>query len=214
MRMRHRFPPFIAVALLAGCSSTPELRPEPAPAASPPSAEMIQARQLARYASDLQTLAQGNPTARAELMNSARLGYEDAKVGPAALRYGMMLAAPGHEQRDARRAQHVLQEALARPELLTSVERDLGTVELARVATELLLVTEKDRLVAEHLQQERDKTRAASENTALNRRLQTEMEESARLRKALDEARAKLDAITRMERNLPDRPPAPEGRNP
>jgi uncharacterized protein YciW len=176
---------------------------------------MIQAGQLARYATDLQTMVQGNRTMQAELMNNARLAYDDAKAGPAALRYGLMLAAPEHPQRDAKQAHHVLQEALARPELLTAAERALGAVELARVDAESRLVTEIDRLVAD-LQQERERLRtaSASANAASNRRLQAEVEESARLRKLLDEARAKLDAITRMERDLPDRPPAPEGRNP
>jgi hypothetical protein len=40
----------------------------------------------------------------------------------------------------------------------------------------------------------------------LNRRLQQEVDEAARLRRQLDEARAKLDAITRMERNNAERP--------
>ncbi len=211
--MRPRIPLCVAAVLLAGCSSLPEHRPEAAPAPAPPSREMVQAAQLVRYVTDLQILVQGNETARAEVMNSARDGYENAKTGPGALRYGLLLAAPAHPQRDAKLAQHVLQEALAHTELLTPAERALGEVELARVDAELRLVTEIDRLVAE-LQQERDRLRAASANTALNKRLQAEMEESARLRKALDEARSKLDAITRMERNTPDRPPAPEGRNP
>jgi DNA polymerase I-like protein with 3'-5' exonuclease and polymerase domains len=180
----------------------------------PPSAESVQTALLARYTSDLQVLAQGNATSQAEAMQSARSGYEQAKAGPAALRYGLMLAAPGHPQRDAKLAQHVLQEAMAQPELLSMTERALGVVELARVDAELRLVTEKDRLIAA-LQQESEKLRAASANTASSKRqLQTEIEESARLRKALEEAKAKLDAITRMERNVPDRPPAPEGRNP
>ena len=212
--MRPRIWLLIAAAPIAGCSSLPEIGPDPAPVPAPPSIEMIQAGQLARYATDLQTLVQGNRTMQAELMNSARLGYEDAKAGPAALRYGLMLAAPEHPQRNAKLAHNVLQETLARPELLTTAERALGAVELARVDVELRLVTEVDRLVALQQEREREQTASASANAALNRRLQTEMEETARLRKALDEAKAKLDAITRMERNVPDRPPAPEGRNP
>jgi hypothetical protein len=211
--MRRSIPSFIVTALLAGCSTVPERGPEPPPSPAPPSLELIQAAQLARYSTDLQALVHGNRTVQAELMNTARLAYDDAKAGPAALRYGLMLAAPAHPLRDAKLAHHVLQEALARPELLTVAERALGTVEISQVDTELRFVAEIDRLVAE-LQQERERTRAASANTTLNRRLQTEIEESARLRKALDEAKAKLDAITRMERALPDRPPAPEGRNP
>jgi hypothetical protein len=213
--MRPRIWLLIAAAPMAGCSSLPETGPDPVPVPAPPSIETVQAGQLARYATDLQTLVQGNRTVQAELMNSARVAYDDAKAGPAALRYGLMLAAPEHPQRDAKQAHYVLQEALARPELLTNAERALGAVELAQVDGELRQVTEIDRLVAE-LQQERERLRTASTsaNAASNRRLQTEMEESARLRKLLEEARAKLDAITRMERNLPDRPPAPEGRNP
>jgi DNA polymerase I-like protein with 3'-5' exonuclease and polymerase domains len=211
--MRHSILLFIAAALLTGCSSLPERGPDPAPSPAPPSVEMIQAAQLARYATDLQALVHGNRTVQAELVNSARLAYDDAKAGPAALRYGLMLAAPAHPLRDARLANHVLQEAMARPELLTVAERALGAVEISRVDTELRLVTEVERLVAE-LQKASERLRAAEANTTLNRRLQAEMEESARLRKALDEAKAKLDAITRMERNLPDRPSAPEGRTP
>lgn len=203
----------IAATLLAGCSSLPKREKQPTPS-QVPSDELVQARQLAGYVAALQTLVQGNDTAKAEVMNSARAVYEGAKAGPAALRYGLLLATPGHPLRNPVEAQRVLQEALARPELLGVTERALGKVELARVESELRLVAEIDRLV----QQERERTRtatanAALNNTALNKRLQTEIEESARLRKALDEAKAKLEAITRMERNFSDRPPAPEGRN-
>jgi hypothetical protein len=40
---------------------------------------------------------------------------------------------------------------------------------------------------------------------ALNKRLAAESDENARLRKALDEARAKLDAVTHIERSINDR---------
>jgi hypothetical protein len=173
---------------------------------------MVQAAQLARYATALQSL-QGNSTTQAEVMASALNDYNNAKAGPAALLYGLLLAAPDHPLRNVQRAQHVLQEALARPELLNSTEKALGDVELKRVGAELLLVARIDRLVAD-LKQERERAAAAQANPSLNRRLQAEIEESARLRKALDEAKAKLDAITRMERSFSDRPPAPEGRNP
>jgi hypothetical protein len=48
-----------------------------------------------------------------------------------------------------------------------------------------------------------DQARVAS----ANRRLQTELEENTRLRKELDEARAKLDAIANIERSLNERKP-------
>jgi transcriptional/translational regulatory protein YebC/TACO1 len=40
---------------------------------------------------------------------------------------------------------------------------------------------------------------------AANRKLAAEMDENARLRKALDDARAKLDAVTHIERSINDR---------
>lgn len=45
---------------------------------------------------------------------------------------------------------------------------------------------------------------------ALNRRLQAEMDEDARLHKELDDAHAKLDAIANIERAL-NKPKAPGG---
>jgi transcriptional/translational regulatory protein YebC/TACO1 len=40
---------------------------------------------------------------------------------------------------------------------------------------------------------------------AVNRRLAAESDENARLRKALDEAKAKLDAVSHIERSINDR---------
>jgi hypothetical protein len=209
----------IPALLLAGCAGLSDLRKEHVAAPAPPSNESIQAVQLARYIGDLQTVVQGSPTEQAEVMASARAGYDQAKQGPAALRFGLLLAAPAHPARDPVQAQRLLREALARPELLNILERGLALVELQRVEAELRLTTEGERLLAE-LQRERERQRTVPNNTALTRRLQTEIEENARLRKALDEAKAKLDAIATIERNISDRPPgapaapANEGRNP
>ena len=131
-----------------------------------------------------------------------------------------MLAAPSHAARDPSQAQRVLRETLARPELLNTVERALAVVELQRVDAELRLAAENERLVAE-AQRERERQKAAPSPAAIGRRLQAEQEENARLKKALDEARAKLDAIVNIElersapnRGNPDRPPSSEARNP
>lgn len=200
------------IALLAGCSVLPRPEDGVAPAPAPPTAEVLQARQVAGHLLALQTAVQGSESEKAELLNSARAAYEHDRQGSAALRYGLLLAAPGHRQRIPLQAQRLLREALARPELLSAPEQALAVVELARVDQELRLVAEIERLTSE-LQQERERQRNTQPNAALNKRLQTEIEESARLRKALDEARAKLDAITKIERSFSDRPTAPEGRN-
>jgi len=215
--MRHsHFKPAggLAICLLAGCSSVGDLRPGGAAAtATTPNAEIVQAAQLNAYSSALSQLVQGSPAEQAELIASARAAYDPARAGPAALRYALMLATPNHPAHDAAQAQRLLREALARPELLTSAERSLAIVESQQVEAELRAKAEVDRLTAE-LQRERDRQRNAAPNANLARRLQTEMDENARLRKALDEARAKLDAIANIERSISDRPPATEGRTP
>ncbi len=130
------------IALLAGCSALPQPRDEPAAAPAAPSAETLQARQVAGHLLALQTVVQGSATEQAEVMASARAAYEQPRQGPgpAALRYGLLLAAPAHPQRNAVQAQRLLREALARPELLSAPEQALAVVELARVDSELRLV--------------------------------------------------------------------------
>jgi hypothetical protein len=214
--MRHSLvvSALVVAAATAGCGSMPRLGNERAATPAQPSLESMQAAQLSTLVHSLQQLVQGSATEQAEVLASARAGYEQARQGPAALRYGLMLAAPAHPARDAVTAQRLLREVMARPELLSGIERALAIVELQRVDAELRISTEKERLVAE-LQRERDKTRTAPSSAALTRRLQAEAEENAKLKKELAEARAKLDAIANIERSsISDRPSGTEGRNP
>jgi uncharacterized protein YceK len=210
--MLHRNAALLTCLVMAGCSSLPKARAPTESATT--SAETVQAALLAGYMEALQTVVQGSPAEQAEVMAEARSNYEQARQGPAVLRYALLLATPGHPARDLPLAQRLLHDALARPDLLSPIERALAIVETARVEDELQLAAENGRLVAE-AQQERERQRnAATPNAALARRLQDEMSESARLRKELDEAKAKLQAIANIERNIPERPPAPETRKP
>lgn len=198
---------------LAGCAGLTDRDGNRPPPVVVPSTEAIQAAQVSAHLNALQMVVQGSPTEQAEAMAQARAGYDQARQGPAALRYGLLLAAPQHPARDPVLAQRLLREAMSRPELLGILERALATVELQRLDGELKLTAENERLVAE-AQRERERQRNAPSAAALSRRLQAEAEENARLRKALDEARAKLDAIATIERSISDRPPATEGRTP
>jgi hypothetical protein len=202
----------LSAALLAGCSTAPGTRPTPV-AASTSSAETVQAEQLAAYMHALQTVVQGSLTERAEILDEARRGYEQARQGPATLRYALLLAAV-HPNRDPQTALRLLQETLAHPELFSPVERALAIVETERVKQEVGLVTENARLVAD-AQQERERQRnTPPNNAALTRQLKAETDENARLRKELEDAKAKLEAIANIERSTPARPPANEGRKP
>lgn len=197
---------------LAGCASLPAQR---GPAESPVEThEAVQAALLSGYIEALQTVVQGSPAEQAEVLAAARSNYEQAGQGPAVLRYALLLATPGHPGQDLPQAQRLLHESLARPELLSSIERALAIVEAVRVEEQLQLSAENSRLVTD-AQQERERQRtAATPGATLARRLQDEMNESARLRRELEEARAKLQAIANIERNLPEQPPATETRKP
>jgi hypothetical protein len=144
-------------------------------------------------------LPQGDPARQAELFQSAK---DQASLSPTTsnrLRYAVALATPGHSGSDPVAAQRQLSELLARPETLLLDERLLAVVELQDVDQRLILQAENQRLREEASHDSRDKLQAA------NRRLQAESDENARLRKALDEARAKLDAVTHIERSITER---------
>lgn len=209
--MRPELAGGLLLGLLAGCAGLPANRtPPPSP---PQVVESIQTTQLTSLLAALATVVEGTPAEQAEEIALARAGYEQARQGPAALRYGLLLAAPGHPARDPVQAQQLLREALVRPELLSINERALGRVELERITAELLARAENERLVAE-VQLERERQRNATASAAITRQLQVANEQNAQLRRALEEARAKLDAIAELERRQADRPPAGAIRDP
>jgi hypothetical protein len=203
----------LLLAALAGCSGLTELRGDKAVPPAAPSREMLQAAQVGGFLASLLELVLGCPAEQAEVLAGARAGYDQAHQGPAALRYALVLGTPGHPGRDPLQAQKLLRECLARPELLTSGERGYAVVELQRVEAEMRLTAENTRLV-EEAQRERARQNTSSSTAAITRRLQAEQEETAKLRRQLEEAKAKLDAIADIERSNADRPAANEGRTP
>jgi hypothetical protein len=163
---------------------------------------------LAGTIQTLQRLTQGSPAEQAEILASARQAYERGPLGGAQLRYALVLATPGHPARDAERARTLLRELAAQPEALQPVERALTLVELGQLERELGLKADNDRLQAEAQRTNRER------NSLTARRLQTEIEENARLRRQLEEAQAKLDAIANIERNISERKTTTEVRKP
>ena len=154
---------------------------------------------LAGTIQTLQLLGAGSPAEQAEIVTTAQQAYERGAGGGAQLRYALVLATPGHAGRDAVRARQLLRELAAQPETLAPVERALSLFELAQLDRELGLLGDNERLQAgagRSVDQER--------YAAVNRRLQAELDDNARLRRRLEEAQAKIDAIANIERNLPD----------
>lgn len=199
------------LGLLLLCSACGGINPlQGTPEASRPSAPSIDrdtqvAVLLAGTIQSLQRLATGNPAEQAEIVSSARQGYERAPGGGAQLRYALALATPGHAARDAERARQLLRDLAAQPETLAPVERALTLFELAQLDRELGLQVDNLRLQSANNHADQDRL------AALGRKLQSEQEDNARLRHALEEAQTKLAAIANIERNLTERKRKPEG---
>jgi hypothetical protein len=98
----------------------------------------------------------------------------------------------------------LLETLLATPERLTQDERTLAAVLLHETDVRLKLEAENRRLLA--TLDDRSRSQANSD-----KRIQAQIEENARLRRALAEAQQKLDAIKEIERSIIERSPTPPG---
>jgi hypothetical protein len=169
------------------------------PAPPPPSGPPQDAAVLGPLLDIMSALPQGDPARQAELFQSVKDAAELTPTTSNRLKYGLALATPGYSGSDPVAAQRQLSELLARPETMLPVERLLATVELKEVEQRLILQAENKRLRDETPPDDREKLQTTT------RRLAAESDENARLRKALDEARAKLEAVTHIERSITDR---------
>lgn len=205
MQPRRAGSAVIATVLLAaaGCGGGLQRAPTPAPQVIPVSANSVV---LADYLAMLQRLISGPPTEQAEIFASAEHDYNVAPTPSHELKLALILGTHGHPATNLTRAQGLLRELMANPEVLLPAERALAALELSQIDDHLTLEAENRRLQSD----------ASRNDHALvanaNRRLQTEMDENARLRKELDAARAKLDAIANIERSLNERKPGTTGR--
>ena len=145
----------------------------------------------------MSSLPQGDPARQAEMFQAAKDAADLIPTTSNKLRYALALATPGFSGSDPVAAQRQLSELLARPETLVPIERLLALVELKEVEQRLILQAENKRM-----RDEPQPDDSHDKLLALNRRLGQESDENVKLRKALDEARAKLDAITHIERSI------------
>jgi hypothetical protein len=186
---------------LGGATKAPSAKPEPV-ASRVVAADGEAARS---YIAALGELQSGTPAAQAETFQAARVAAESAPTTLNKLRYALMLALPGHAGSDPVAARRQLSDLVARPELLLPSERALAAVLLAEVDERLVLIAS-----TRNLQQE-TATRGQDRTAGLAKRLQAEQDENARLRRALDDAQKKLDAVTQVEQSITGRgnPPKP-----
>ncbi len=195
----------VLVALVAsGCTLVPGQRaPAPAPVVNSAAASSTA---LSEYLQLLQRLVQGRPSEQAEIVANAQREYDTAPTPSRELRLALILGTPGHPATDLPRAQALLRELIANPEMLLPGERALTFLELSQIDDHLTLDAENRRLQSEAVRADQQRVANA------NHRLQAEMDENVRLRRELEEARAKLDAIANIERSLNERKPGSTGR--
>ncbi len=191
------------LTLLSGCTLVPgtadRAPPPPTPAADP------SLGQMSSYLDMMERLSRTTPAEQAEIAQRVKEAAEVTPTTSNRLRYALALATPGHGKTDESAARQLLTQLLATPETMLPAERALAWVCLKDVEQRLILQAENQRLQASEIQQDRER------NAAINRRLQTEIEDNARLRKELAEAQAKLDEITRIERAIIQRNPGSGG---
>jgi hypothetical protein len=195
----------LITVLVAGCSSlmSSQRPPTPPPMVNP---SATSSTVLNEYLMLLQKLVQGPPSEQAEIVASAQRDYDIAPTPSHTLKLALILGTPGHPATNLKRAQALLRELMANPEMLLPGERALAFLQLSQIDDHLTLEAENLRLQAEAVRADRERVANA------NHRLQAEMDENARLRKDLEEARAKLDAIANIERSLNERKPGSSGR--
>ncbi len=204
--MPHSWPRWAACAFavgwISGCGiDTPFTRQKPAAPAAPDSPPQALSP-VTPLLEMMSALPQGDPARQAEMFQAAKDAAELTPTTSNKLRYALALATPGFSGSDPVAAQRQLSELLARPETLLRSERLLALVELKEVEQRLILQAENRRM--------RDEDEAVHDDSrdklaATTRRLAAESDENVKLRKALDEARAKLEAITHIERSINDR---------
>ena len=201
----------IAIATItSACSSTMLARTAPRANDTAPVIDRAAASStlITSYLEGLQKLALSSPAQQAEIVAAAQREYDLAPTASHQLRLALMFATPGHGATDLSRAQRLLRELMAAPAALLPAERALAFLEQQKVDSQIALAAENRRLQISVARTDKDRA------TLISRRLQTEMEENARLRKELEAAQAKLDAISDIERSLSERKPSAESRTP
>ena len=191
----------VAASLVAGCKNVDDwsgLKRRPGNTAI---SQTDDGQLVADYLQTLDRLGRGGAAEQAEIVESTRTAYLNDPSTQKRLRYAFVLSVPGHAASDPAGARALLGEALATPETLLPSERALADLMVRDLDARLSLSHENQTL--------RNGSNTAEENRIadLSRRLQSETAEKERLRKELERAEAKLEAIATLEGgSTPPRP--------
>jgi hypothetical protein len=189
--MRHDalLPVLLACALAAGCATLDDHNnADDVLAPTVDDGQMV-----ADYLATLDRLGHGGAAEQAEILETTRTAYLADPSTRNRLRYAFVLAVPGHGATDSPGARRLLGESLATPETLLESERALAALMVRELDVRLALAQEIANLRDHTTTEERDSV------ASLNRRLQQETAEKDRLRRELEDARKKLEAIATLE---------------
>lgn len=151
------------------------------------------------YLETMRNLAHGDLAQQAEVFQQVNLAYLASPTTVNRLNLALALGTPGHASSDPIESQRMLLELLATPEVMLPAERALAEIHLKEVEERLVLRVENERLQRDSLRDQR------AEADANARRLRAVMDENTSLRRALNEAQQKLNAVTSIERSIIER---------
>lgn len=156
------------------------------------------------YLDTMNDLGTSNPARQADVFYEVEHDYTRAPTTANTLRYAISLLTPGHPAAKPAEGKKLLESLLATPERLTQPERTLAAVLIHETDARLSLEAENRRL----LETLDDRSRSQAN---FEKRAQAQLEDNAKLRRALAEAQQKLDAIKEIERSIIERSPTPPG---
>ncbi len=184
----------VAAALSACGGTTDWIKGRIASSSEDP--ELVGAPEIEVYVTELSRIASGDPAAQAESFADATAAAQLTPSPSTNLRLGLVLSIPGHPESDPEQAQSILREVLTQTILLTPAEISLAVIHLNNAERQIVANSESRRLRA-------SSSRAAqTQQQASSQRLATVEAENRQLRRDLEEAEQKLEAITSIERSI------------
>jgi hypothetical protein len=191
-----------ALCMLASGCDVIERRLEPA---APSAVEApADSQGLTAYLETMHSLGGADPARQADVFYEVEREYTRAPTTASTLNYAIALVTPDHPASKPAEGKKLLETLLATPERMTPPERTLALVVINEANARLKLEAENRRLLA--TLDDRSRSQANS-----NKRVQAQIEDNVRLRRALNEAQQKLDAIKEIERSIIERSPTPPG---
>jgi hypothetical protein len=156
----------------------------------------LTAPDASKYLNELQTLATGDTAMQVEIFADSQAAATLTPDPSTRLRYALVLGTGGHPNTNYAEARHILDQLLAQPDMLTSVEVALANIYNAAAGNRLALETETARIRSTTSQA------ASTGEAAASRRIAALETENRQLRKALTDSEEKLEALSAIERSI------------